>query len=90
MAFDLRRTFTSLLASPDAELQMCIGFFENSSVGWRTRAVSAEFPVKIGQKAGKGSVKKGVVILFPTKCLCILDAEFNVDYDFFIKHDLIL
>ena len=34
--------------------------------------------------------KKGENLLFPTKFLCVLDAKFNVDYDFAIKHDLIL
>ena len=36
------------------------------------------------------SSKKGGICLLPTNFLCVLDAKFNVDYDFVIKHDLIL
>ena len=40
------------------------------------------------QKRGHNS-KKGGNFLLPTNFLCVLDAKFNVDYDFAIKHDLI-
>ena len=42
------------------------------------------------EKMGHESSKKGENFLFPTNFLCALDAEFNVDYDFAIKHDPIL
>ena len=38
---------------------------------------------------GNGS-KKGAKTLFYSKMLLVLDAKFNVDYDFAIIHDLIL
>ena len=34
--------------------------------------------------------KRGEYFCCPPKILCVLDANFNVDYDFAIKHDLIL
>ena len=42
------------------------------------------------QKGGHASSKKGGNFLLPTNFLCVLDAKFDVDYDFAIKHDLIL
>ena len=43
------------------------------------------------EKGGHDSSKKrGGIFCCPPKFLCVLDAEFNVDYDFAIKHDLIL
>ena len=45
---------------------------------------------KIDQQWTNGSVKRGEICCFPPKFLCVLDAKFNVDYDFAIKHDLIL
>ena len=42
------------------------------------------------QKRGHDSSKKGGNFLLPTNFLGVLDAEFNLDYDFAIKHDLIL
>ena len=41
-------------------------------------------------KRGNNSSKKGGIFLLHTNFLCVLDAKFNVDYDFTIKHDLIL
>ena len=34
--------------------------------------------------------KRGAKALFYSKMLLVLDAKFNVDYDFAIKHGLIL
>ena len=64
--------------------------FENSSVGARYRAVSAEVGDEIDQKVGNGSAKRGEIFCSPPKFICVLDEKFNVDYDSAIKHDLIL
>ena len=42
------------------------------------------------KKGGTIPKKGGEIFGFPPIFLCVLDAEFNVDYDFAIKHDLIL
>ena len=44
---------------------------------------------KKGQKGGNISVKRGHIMRFPPKQICVIDAEFNVDYDSAIKYDLI-
>ena len=85
-----KRGETQSSPRPDAELQSYVGDFENSSVGARYRAVSAEVGDEINQKVGNGSAKKGQFFCFPPKLICVLDVKFNVDYDFAIKHDLIL
>ena len=53
------------------------------------RAVSADFGAKINKKVGNGSKKVGKFCLNPN-FFTLLDAKFNVDYDFAIKHKLIL
>ena len=45
---------------------------------------------KIDQQSMNGSVKGEKICRCPPKLLRVLDAKFNVDYDFAIKHDLIL
>ena len=40
-------------------------------------------------KRGAWFLKKGGIFCWPPNFLCVLDAKFNVDYDFAIKHDLI-
>ncbi len=54
----------------------------------RTRAVSAAFGAKIGQNIGNGSKKGGKH--FVAQKMMYMYAEFNLDYDFAIKHDLII
>ena len=65
-----------------------MGFFENSSVGPRSRVISTEVQDEIDQKAENGSKKSGQKINFPPKLICVLDAKFNVDCDYAIKLDL--
>ncbi len=47
-----KREKTQSSPSPDAELQYYVKIFDNSSIGLRTRAVSAAFGAELGQKAG--------------------------------------
>ena len=46
---------------------------------------------RTGGRIGMGNrgVKKGAHVHLPPKIFEFLDAEFNVDYDFGIKHDII-
>ena len=44
---------------------------------------------KISQKVDEWIRKKGGNFWFPTNFLCVLDAKFNLDYDFGIKDYLI-
>ena len=39
---------------------------------------------------GNGTEKRGECVVATQKIYTFLDSEFNVDYDFAIKHDLIL
>ena len=45
---------------------------------------------KNGQKLRNGFVKRGEILGPHQIFLTFLDSEFNVDFDFAIKHDLIL
>ena len=62
--------------------------FENSFIGPQTRAISADFWTKVGQKRGNGSAKKRGIFLYANFSY-VLDAELNIAYDSPIKHGLI-
>ena len=80
----------------DIEIQYYQKDFKNSYVGLRTRSVTAAFGAEIAQNVRNGAktkwtvLKKGENFGFQPKPLRVLDAKFNVDFDFAIKHDLIL
>ena len=83
-------TFSPAICLFNAELQSHVGFFEKTSVGPRYGGVLTGYRRKNAQKVGNNSVKKGAKFLLPTIFLCSLDSEFNVDFDFAIKSDLII
>ena len=47
------------------------------------------FEPKRPKNGGTVLEKGGTILCCPPKLICVLDAEFNVDYDSAIKHDLI-
>ena len=64
--------------------------FSNPSIGSRPVAVAAKIGCKRGKKLGHGPGKRGPKNLPPKIFTTFLDSLFNVDYDFAIKHDLLL
>ena len=87
--FTPKLQFLLLTPRPIAELQSYVGFFENSSVGWRSIYVFAGFGDTTGPKLGGKIPKKGAIILPPENIDTFLDLEFDVDFNFAINHDLI-
>ena len=64
--------------------------FSNPSIGSRPVAVAAKIGCKRGEKLGHGLGKRGPKTLPPKIFATFLDSLFNVNYDFAIKHDLLL
>ena len=60
-----------------------------SSVGPRSRGISAGFGGKLSPRLGGKIQKKGVKMLPPENINTFLDSKFDVDFDFAINHDLI-
>ena len=83
-------TFSTAICSFNAELQSHVGFFEKTSVGPRYGGVLTGHRRKNAQKVGNDSVKKGAKFLLPIIFLMLIRCEFNVDFDFAIKLDLII
>ena len=53
-----------------------------------SKAVTA-YVVEVQARIGNRGAKKGAHVLLPPKIFTFSDAEFNVDYDFAIKHNLV-
>ena len=64
--------------------------FKNSLVRPRTGVVAAKIGCKMGQNLTNGPVKRGQKIMPPKISVTFFNSNFYVDYDFAIKHDLLL
>ena len=85
----VRGPFSSGSPSPNAELDLHAGFFENSSVGLSYAAFRTVNDVKNVENWVKVNPKRGSIFRCPPKYLIFLDAKFNGDVIFAIRHDLI-
>ena len=86
----VKGTFSSGPPISNAELDIVMSFFENSSVGpsyaaFRTGRIRRDRP-----KLGNDYVKKGAICACPPKYLLYFYFKFNGDSGSAIKHDLIL
>ena len=85
----VREFFSSGSPSLNAELDFVMSFFENSSVGPSYAAFRTVNDVKNVENWVKVNPKRGSIFRCPPKYLIFLDAKFNGDVIFAIRHDLI-
>ena len=85
----MRGPFSSGTPSPNAELDFVMSFFENSSVGPCYAAFRTVNDVQNVENWFRVNPKMGSIFCFPPKYLLFLDAKFNEDVIFSIRHVLI-
>ena len=81
--------FFSGSPSPNAELDLHAGFFENSSVGPSYAAFRTVNDVQNVENWVRVNPQRGSIFRCPPKYLLFLDAKFNEDVNFAIRHVLI-
>ena len=85
----MRGPFSSGSPSPNAELDLHAGFSENLSVGPSYAAFRTVNDVQNVENWVRFNPKRGSIFRCPPKYLLFLDAKFNEDVIFAIRHDLI-
>ena len=81
--------FSSGSPSPNAELDFAVSFFQNVCVGPSYAAFRTGRDVQNVENWVRVNPKEGEIFRCPPKQLLFLDAEFNGDVIFAIRHDLI-